>query len=130
MEEKKEQKIHMAATRRNFFWGQKWKLNPLRPIPSVIQKEKSLTWQYLSKSGWQNFSFGQSCYRAKNHILAWFGVFTLHKGYVGLIRRTKNWIRPKGRKSTDTAERKFWGELEKEGLQQQLSSKICKVLDD
>jgi hypothetical protein len=45
----------------------------------------------------------------------------------------KNLIRPKGRKSTkhltDTADRKFLGELEKEGLQQQLSSKRCKMLD-
>jgi hypothetical protein len=33
------------------FWGQKRKLTPVRPIPSVIQKEKSLTWKHLSKSG-------------------------------------------------------------------------------
>jgi hypothetical protein len=42
-------------------------------------------------------------------------------------------FRPKARKSitrlTDTADRKYLGKLEKEGLQQQLSSKRCKVLD-
>jgi hypothetical protein len=42
-------------------------------------------------------------------------------------------IRPKGKKPTkcptDTADRKFFNELEKEGLQHQLSSKRCKVLD-
>jgi hypothetical protein len=42
-------------------------------------------------------------------------------------------MRPKRRESTkrptDTADRNFLGELEKEGLQQQLSSKRCKVLD-
>jgi hypothetical protein len=41
--------------------------------------------------------------------------------------------RIKGRKSTKrptyTVDRKFVGELEKEGLQQQLSSKRCKVFD-
>jgi hypothetical protein len=51
MEVKKEPKNPMAATRRNFFWGQKWKLTPVRPIPSVIRKEKSLTWKHLSKIG-------------------------------------------------------------------------------
>jgi hypothetical protein len=25
--------------------GQKWKLNPVRPIPSVIQKEKCISWK-------------------------------------------------------------------------------------
>jgi hypothetical protein len=66
--------------------------------------------------------------------LTWFGICTLRKGYVGLIRRTKNLILPKGRKSnkrpTYTADQKILGELEREGLQQQLSSKSCKVLDD
>jgi hypothetical protein len=39
------------------------------------------------------------------------------KGYVGPIRRA-------------TVDQKFLGLLKKEGLQQQLSSKICKILDD
>jgi hypothetical protein len=36
------------------FWGQKWKLTPVRPIPSVIQKEKSLICIF-QKSGGQIF---------------------------------------------------------------------------
>jgi hypothetical protein len=47
------------------------------------------------------------------------------KGYFRPIRRTKNWIRLKGKKSTkrptDTADRKMLGELEKEGLEQQFN---------
>jgi hypothetical protein len=47
--------------------------------------------------------------------------FTLRQGYVGPISKTKNC---KGRKSnkdpTNTADRKFLGELEKEDLQQQI----------
>jgi hypothetical protein len=49
----------------------------------------------------------------KNRVLAWFGVCMLRTGYVGPIRRVKNWIRPKGRKVnkrlTATADRKFIG---------------------
>jgi hypothetical protein len=41
-----------------FFWGQKWKVTPVKSIPSVIQKEKSLTWKHLSKIGRTKFSFG------------------------------------------------------------------------
>jgi hypothetical protein len=37
------------------FWGQKSKLTPVRPIPSVIQKDKSLTWKHLSEIGRTNF---------------------------------------------------------------------------
>jgi hypothetical protein len=55
MEVKKEPKIRMGANRRIFFWGQKWKLTPVRPIHLAIQKEKSLTWKHLSKIGRQNF---------------------------------------------------------------------------
>jgi hypothetical protein len=47
--------------------------------------------------------------------------------------KDNNWIRPQGRKftkrPTDSADWKCLGELEKKGLQQQLSSKRCKVLD-
>jgi hypothetical protein len=42
-----------------YFWGQKWKLRPVRPIPSVFQKEKFPTWKHLSKIGRTKFSFGQ-----------------------------------------------------------------------
>jgi hypothetical protein len=35
------------------------KITPVRPIPSVIQKEKCLTWKDLSKIGRTKFSFGQ-----------------------------------------------------------------------
>jgi hypothetical protein len=38
--------------------------------------------------------------KEKNRILTWFGVGTLRKGYVGPIRRAKNWINSKGRKYT------------------------------
>jgi hypothetical protein len=59
--------------------------------------------------------------------------YAKRKGYVGSIRITKNWIRPKRRQSTkcptDTDDRKFMGEIEKKGLQQQLPSKRCKMLD-
>jgi hypothetical protein len=41
------------------FWGQKWRLTSVRPIPSVIRKEKSLTWKHLSKIGRTKFSYGQ-----------------------------------------------------------------------
>jgi hypothetical protein len=51
----------------------------------------------------------------------------------GLVRRAKNWIRHKGRKSskrtTPTADQKWLGSLERESLRQQLPSKRCKVLD-
>jgi hypothetical protein len=52
---------------------------------------------------------------------------------VGSIRRTKSWIRSKGKKITKrptaTTDLKFLGKLEKTGLQQQLLSKRCKELD-
>jgi hypothetical protein len=38
------------------FWGQNWKLTPVRPILSVIQNELESIFQ---KAGGQNFSFGQ-----------------------------------------------------------------------
>jgi hypothetical protein len=41
----------VIATRRNLFPRSKVKINPIRQIPSVIQKESSLTWKDLSKSG-------------------------------------------------------------------------------
>jgi hypothetical protein len=37
------------------FWSQNWNLTPVRPIPSVIQKEKFFTWKDLSKGGRSKF---------------------------------------------------------------------------
>jgi hypothetical protein len=56
---KKSQKILWQLPDGICFWGQKWKLTPFRPIPSVIQKQKSLTWKHLSKIVRSKFSFGQ-----------------------------------------------------------------------
>jgi hypothetical protein len=47
------------------FWDHKWKLIPVRPISSVLQKEKSLTWKHFSKFVRTKFSFGQPWNRAR-----------------------------------------------------------------
>jgi hypothetical protein len=49
------------------FWGQKWKLTPVRPMHSVIRKEKSLTWKHLSKIGRTKFSYGQPWNHGRRH---------------------------------------------------------------
>jgi hypothetical protein len=59
MEVKKQPKIRMGATRRNLILRSKMKITPVRPIPSVIRKEKSLTRKHLSKIGWTKLSYGQ-----------------------------------------------------------------------
>jgi hypothetical protein len=41
------------------FWCQKWQITSIRQIPSVFQKEKSLTWKHSSKIRRTKFSFGQ-----------------------------------------------------------------------
>jgi hypothetical protein len=57
---KKEPKICGSYPTDFVFWGHKWKITPVRPIPTVIQKDRSLTWKYLSKIGRTKFSFGVS----------------------------------------------------------------------
>jgi hypothetical protein len=42
-----------------YFWGQKSNITPVRPIPSLIRKQKSLTWKHLSRIGRTKFSYVQ-----------------------------------------------------------------------
>jgi hypothetical protein len=44
------------------------KITPVRPIPSVIQKEKCLTWKDLSKIGRTKFLFGQPWVHGRRQI--------------------------------------------------------------
>jgi hypothetical protein len=50
-------KKNVWRIRKKMFLRSKMKLTPVRPIPSVIWKQKSLTWKHLSKIGRTKFSF-------------------------------------------------------------------------
>jgi hypothetical protein len=88
-------------------------------IPTIYRKIKRFEKQEKVK---RKIGSGKKCALSSSKVRA-----ALKKQTAG--RSAKSYIERKSTKRpTDTADRKFLGELEKDDLQQELSSKRCKLL--